>query len=357
MPSFRPMRPARGIVAYWSLISTSTPAARSSLPRASIVCCVGSRMSSSRLWVRISNCSRDFLSTCGERLTVKRSMWVGSGIGPATRPPVRRTVSTISRTDWSSSRWSYALRRMRILSFTRLLEDLGDHASADRPPALADGEAQALVHGDGGDEVDLQLHVVAGHHHFRALGQRAHAGHVGGAEVELRPVAVEEGRVPPALLLGEHVGLGLELGVRGDRARLGKHLAALDLLALGAAQEAADVVARDALVEQLAEHLDAGDDGLGGRLDADDLDLLADLDLAALDAAGGDRAAGADREHVLDRHEEGLFDLALGFRDVGVHGVHQLLDRARAEVARVALEGLQRAAADDGDIVAGELVL
>src|SRR5205809_766170 len=103
--------------AYWSLISTSTPAARSSLPRASIVCCVGSRMSSRRLWVRISNCSRDFLSTCGERFTVKRSMWVGSGMGPATRPPVRRTVSTISRTDWSSSRWSYAFRRMRILSF------------------------------------------------------------------------------------------------------------------------------------------------------------------------------------------------------------------------------------------------
>src|SRR5947208_917316 len=34
---------------YCSLISTSTPAARSSLPSASMVCCVGSRMSSSRL--------------------------------------------------------------------------------------------------------------------------------------------------------------------------------------------------------------------------------------------------------------------------------------------------------------------
>ena len=41
-----------------------------------------------------------------------------------------------------------------------------------------------------------------------------------------------------------------------------EHLAALDFLALGAAQQAADVVAGLALVEQLAEHLDAGDDGL-----------------------------------------------------------------------------------------------
>ena len=39
------------------------------------------------------------LPTHIERFTVKRSMCVGSGIGPATRPPVRRTVSTISRTD------------------------------------------------------------------------------------------------------------------------------------------------------------------------------------------------------------------------------------------------------------------
>ena len=30
-------------------------------------------MSRSRLWVRISNCSRLFLSTCGERFTVNRS--------------------------------------------------------------------------------------------------------------------------------------------------------------------------------------------------------------------------------------------------------------------------------------------
>jgi hypothetical protein len=31
---------------------------------------------------------------------------VGSGIGPATRAPVRFAVSTISDVDWSSTRWS-----------------------------------------------------------------------------------------------------------------------------------------------------------------------------------------------------------------------------------------------------------
>ena len=93
---------------------------------------------------------------------------------------------------------------------------------------------------------------------------------------------------------------------------LGQHLAALDLLALDAAQQTADVVAGLALVEQLLEHLDAGDHDLARVLDADELDLLADLDDAALDAPGGDGAPALDAEDVLDRHQEGLVDGALG---------------------------------------------
>src|SRR6516162_3051793 len=97
-----------------SLISTSTPAARSSFISASTVCGVGSTMSSSRLCVRISNCSRLFLSMCGERLTVNFSILVGSGIGPRTCAPVRLAVATISRVDASRMRCSNALSRIRI---------------------------------------------------------------------------------------------------------------------------------------------------------------------------------------------------------------------------------------------------
>ena len=48
----------------------STPAGMFSLASASIVFAVGSVMKIRRLCVRISNCSRDFLSMCGERNTV-----------------------------------------------------------------------------------------------------------------------------------------------------------------------------------------------------------------------------------------------------------------------------------------------
>src|SRR5581483_5967093 len=140
--------------------------------RASTVCGVGSTMSSRRLWVRISNCSRLFLSTCGERLTVNFSMRVGSGMGPRTCAPVRFAVFTISRVDVSRIRWSNALSRMRMFwpfiavcfllvggdqrvaklyplpafpySPDCLLDDRGNDAGADGAAAFTDGEAQLL---------------------------------------------------------------------------------------------------------------------------------------------------------------------------------------------------------------------
>ena len=53
--------------------------------------------------------------TFGERFTVKRSTRVGRGIGPTICAPVALAVSMIPPTAWSSTRWSYACRRMRTL--------------------------------------------------------------------------------------------------------------------------------------------------------------------------------------------------------------------------------------------------
>src|ERR687884_1521740 len=124
---------------------TSTLAGRSMRISASTVLGVGSRMSISRLCVRISKCSRESLYLCGERMTQYTFFSVGRGTGPATCAPVRVTVSTILRADWSMISWSYAFRRMRIFWFicmagSWLLEDLDDAAGADGAPTLADGE-------------------------------------------------------------------------------------------------------------------------------------------------------------------------------------------------------------------------
>ena len=56
-----------------------------------------------------------------------------------------------------------------------------------------------------------------------------------------------------ALVLVQDIGLGLELGVRRDRAGSRQNLAALHLFTLGAAKQRPDIVARFAAIEQLAE--------------------------------------------------------------------------------------------------------
>src|SRR4030088_821171 len=138
-----------------------------------------------------------------------------------------------------------------------LLDDLCDDAGADGAAALADGEAQTLVHRDRRDQLHLHRDVVARHHHLRPCRQYHRPRHIRRPEVELWAVVREERRMTPALLLGQDVGLALEIRVRRDRPRRRQDLPALDLLALGAAQQRPDIVPRLALIQQLAEHLDA----------------------------------------------------------------------------------------------------
>src|SRR5690625_246870 len=142
-----------------------------------------------------------------------------------------------------------------------LLEDLRDATGTDGAATLTDGELEALLHRDRLDELDVHLGVVTGHDHLGAFRQRHDAGDIGGAEVELRTVVVEERRVAAALLLGQDDDLALELTVRGGRTRLDDDLTTLDVLALGTTQEQTDVVTGLALVEELAEHLHTGDGG------------------------------------------------------------------------------------------------
>src|SRR6186713_3247613 len=343
----------------------STPAGRTSLVRSSIVCCVVCVRSIRRLCTRISNCSRDFLFTWGERSTVYTERRVGSGIGPMTRAPVRRAVRTMSSVVRSRVACSYALSLILILwpsntasplsGLRPLLENFGDDAGAHRAAAFANGEAKLEIHCDRCDQLDLHLHVVARHHHFRTRRQSRHTRHVRRPEVELRTVAVEERRVSSALFLGQDVRLPHELGVRRDALGRRENHSALDVFFFKTAQQKTHVVAGLRHIEELTEHLNARDDGVGGILDTDTLHLVAHFHHTALDTARRDGAATRDREHVFDRHQERTILLALRRRDVLVHGLHQVQDALAARRV-VAFHRLQGAAANDGNVVARELV-
>src|ERR1700685_3244906 len=128
---------------------------------------------------------------------------------------------------------------------------LGDYTCADGFTALADGEAQALLHRNRGDQLHHDLDVVPGHHHLGALRQLHRSRDIGGAKVELRPIAFEERRVTAPLLLAQHIHFGLKLGVRRDAAGLAQTLPALHFLALRAPQEHPHVVPRLPLIQEL----------------------------------------------------------------------------------------------------------
>ena len=165
-----------------------------------------------------------------------------------------------------------------------------------------------------------------------------------------------ERRVTAALLLLQDVDLGLELGVRSDRTRLGHNHTALNLLLVDTAEQQTYVVAGLALVEQLAEHLDTG----AGRrqrllLQTDDLDGIAHVDDTGFDTARYDGTAAGDREHVLDRHQERLLVLTLRDGDILVDSVHELHDLLFP--LSLAVQTAEGRTADDGGVVAVVLVL
>src|SRR5207245_287626 len=133
-----------------------------------------------------------------------------------------------------------------------LLPNLRDHPRTHRAAALADREAQLLLHRDRRDQLDRHLRVVPGHHHLHPRRQLHRPRHVRRPEVELRPVPLEEGRVPPPLLLRQHVHLALKLRVRRDRLRLRQHHPPLHLVLLHAAQQQPHVVPPLPLLQELA---------------------------------------------------------------------------------------------------------
>src|SRR2546426_5812271 len=137
----------------------------------------------------------------------------------------------------------------------RLLRDLRDDAGPPRPPPLPDRKPQLLLHRPRRDHLDRHRPVAPRHHHPPPRRQRHHPRHVRRPQIKLRPVPVEKRRVPPPLLLRQHVDLRLAPLVRSDGPRLRQHLPALNFLFVDAPQQTAHIIPRLPLVQQLPKHL------------------------------------------------------------------------------------------------------
>src|SRR5947207_13885555 len=186
----------------------------------------------------------------------------------------------------------------------RLPADRQHPAGADRLFALADREALSDFHRDRAAQLHGHALRVAGHHAIDAVRPADRARRVRGAEVELRLVPLRERSMPAAFLLREDVELAVEALMRRDAAGPRQHLTTFHLVGLAASKQHARLVARAAVVDDLAKDLDARARGFDRGLESHDLDLVADAHDAALDAARRDRAAPRDRVNTLDPHQE-----------------------------------------------------
>src|SRR5688572_15107632 len=158
-----------------------------------------------------------------------RRVSAGRGRGPRTpnlrfwRPTLCQLSYAPSKQNLQSKTYEKEKRQKKRSVTCLLFDDLRDHARAHGLAALADGKAQALLHGDGRDQGHHHLHVVPGHHHLGALGQLHQAGHVGGAEVKLRPVVVEERGVASTFFFTQYIDFTFKLRMGRNAPGLGQH--------------------------------------------------------------------------------------------------------------------------------------
>src|SRR2546425_4370671 len=136
-----------------------------------------------------------------------------------------------------------------------LLQDLGGHAGADGAAAFADRKPQLLLHRDRRDQLDRHLRVVPRHHHLHPRRQLHRPRHVRRPPIKLRPIPLEERRMPPAFFLRQDVHLTLKLRVRRDALRLRQHHTPLHLVLLHPPHQQPHVVPRLPPLPQPPAHL------------------------------------------------------------------------------------------------------
>ena len=173
-------------------------------------------------------------------------------------------------------------------------------ARSNGATAFADSEALGLFHCNRGDKLNFDRDFVTRHNHLDTFRKLDDTGNVRCSEVELRSVVGEERAVTSAFIFGQNVDFSSELRVRGNGTRLCENLSALNFFFLRAAKKASDIVAGLTFVKLFAEHFNTGDRGLGRRLDADDLNRIANLDFTALDSSGNNRSTSFNGEDVFE---------------------------------------------------------
>ena len=233
-----------------------------------------------------------------------------------------------------------------------LFEDLCNGTCTYGVATFTDCELKTFFHCDWVDQFYGHGDVVTRHYHFYAFWQSDGTGYVGGTEVELWTIAIEEWFMTATFFFRQDVYLGFELGVWGDGVWMCQYLTTFDFFLIYTTEQYADVVPCFCMVEDLTEHFYAGADGLlDFWLDTYDLQFVADFQLATFYTTGCYGTTTGDGENVFDWHQEWLIDVTGWGWDVFVDGLHQFFDAFCPWTGWV-LQCLISGATDDWDVIA-----
>ena len=107
---------------------------------------------------------------------------------------------------------SYA-RRIRVgvapplrLNCVLIVNDFDHLTGTNGTATFTDSETETLVHGDVGNQLNVDGDMVARHDHFHTFGKGDFTGNVGGSEVELRTILVTERGVTATFFFAQGSG-------------------------------------------------------------------------------------------------------------------------------------------------------
>ena len=149
--------------------------------------------------------------------------------------------------------------------------------------------------------------------------------------------------------------------MRMNRAGFSKNLSTFYFVSLDGTEKSTDVVACLSIVEDLVEHLYAGNNSLLLFFaKANDFNFIAGFNLTTLYTAGNNGTTTGDGEDVFDRHKERKVGFTLRSRNIGVNSIKKSLDGFVALCIRI-VAGVFKASksgtCDNGSIIAGIAIL
>ncbi len=136
--------------------------------------------------------------------------------------------------------------------------------------------------------------MVTGHYHFYTFGKSDLTGYIECTDVELRTIVVVERSVTATFFFLQDINLSLELAVGLNNSRVADYHTTLDILLVDTTEKKTYVVTGFTLIEELAEHLNTGNNRLEVSTKTHNLNFVTYLNNTSFDTTGSNCTTAGD---------------------------------------------------------------